>query len=82
MATSFLTLGGWEKDDYEGPITWFRTGGNWDQVLTEFKVDGSTIVTEMDQTTVTFATGYPYIGLSSNYFEKVADILTRKYQNM
>ena len=37
MRTSFLTIGGWDQEDYTGNITWFPTGEGWNQTLTEFK---------------------------------------------
>lgn len=64
MATSFLTLGGWDEGDYKGEIAWFRTGGHWNQTLTKFSVDGTDIIQSYDMTPVIFETGYPYIGLS------------------
>ena len=39
MKTSFLTIGGWDQEDYKGNITWFPTDEmvdvrGWDQKLT------------------------------------------------
>ena len=73
--TSFLTLGGWDEDDYVGDIIWFPTGDGWNQTLSEFKIDGEIISQSYDLTTVMFETGYPYIGLSENYYDKVANVL-------
>ena len=81
-ATSWLTLGGWNEADYTGEIAWYRTGGSWNQTLNEFKIDGVPIISEYDLAPVIFETGYPYIGLSPQYYDKVADILERKYHNM
>jgi len=72
MRTSFLTIGGWDKEDYTGDITWFPTGDGWNQTLTEFKFDDEAIIQEYDLTPVMFETGYPYIGLSEQYYDKVA----------
>ena len=77
MATSFLTLGGWDEQDYSGEIAWFRTrrGGSWNQTMTTFEFDGTTIIDAYDITPIIFEVGYPYIGLSPQYYDKVANIL-------
>lgn len=82
MATSFLTLGGWDESDYTGEIAWFRTGGHWNQTMTKFSVDGTDIIQSYDLAPVIFETGYPYIGLSPAYYDRVADVLERKYRKM
>lgn len=82
MRTSFLTLGGWSDKDYTGNITWFNTGGSWNQTLTSFKIDGSTILEKYDLAPVIFEVGYPFIGLGPEQYDKVAAILERKYHNM
>ena len=71
---SFLTLGGWDEKDYTGNITWFETiGDSWNQTLTKFMFNGETIIDE--RMSVMFETGYPYIGLSNDTYDKVAEIL-------
>jgi len=67
-----LTLGGWDEKDYSGEIVWF-TGANhnWDQVMQGFSIDDTEIVPSTDMPAVIFETGYPYIGLSPDYYEKV-----------
>ena len=75
MATSFLTIGGWNDGDISGDIAWFDTANkNWNQTLTSFAVDGTSIISEYDMATVMFEIGYPYIGLSEEYYDRVADI--------
>ena len=69
MMTSFLTIGGWDWKDYSGNITWFEAADSWNQTLTEFKVDDATIARESDRVSVMFEIGYPFIGLSSTYFD-------------
>lgn len=82
MRTSFLTIGGWDEQDYTGDIYWFGTGDKWDQVLSGFKIDNSEIVGAYDLPPVIFETGYPYIGLSPDYFDRVSNIITRSFHNM
>ena len=79
MATSFLTIGGYpDREDYTGDIAWFNTGNkNWNQTLSTFTIDGTSIITEYDMATVMFETGYPYIGLTEEYYDKVTSILNR-----
>ena len=39
MRTSFLTLGGWSEDDYNGEITWFdlpKDSHGWNQTVSGF----------------------------------------------
>jgi hypothetical protein len=45
-------------------------------------MDGSEIISEYDLAPVIFESGYPFIGLSPQYYDKVANILERKYRNM
>ena len=77
LRTNFLTLGGWDDRDFTGNITWFDTIKNngWNQTITEFKYSGQTIIDKSDRATVMFETGYPYIGLSEEYFDKMSEIL-------
>lgn len=77
MATSFVTIGGWDEEDYTGDITWFDTGDKWDQDMSKFMIDDEEIVGTYDLPAVVFETGYPYIGLSPNYYAKVSDYLSR-----
>ena len=72
--TNFLTLGGWDEDlDQKGDVVWMNTVPNqgWNQTISEFKFNDDVIISEDEQTTVVFETGYPYIGLSEKYFDKV-----------
>ena len=48
MRTSFLTVGGWDEEDYVGEISWMNTGDGWNQTLTKFTIDGETIAQEYD----------------------------------
>ena len=75
MQTSFLTVGGWESEDYKGDIAWFDTGKGWNQTLTEVTYDGKSIVQKYDMTEVMFETGYPYIGMSERFFDNFASAL-------
>jgi len=52
MQTSFLTLGGWDWDDYSGNITWFDAVGTWNQTLTGFKIDDTDIIRDYDNVNV------------------------------
>ena len=81
MRTSFLTLGGWDEKDYSGDIAWFDApGDSWNQTATSFKFNGQEILdTEIE---VQFETGYPYIGLSNDTFDKVAKILEKDIADM
>ena len=76
MATSFLTLGGWDWNDYSGNITWFEADQSWNQTLQEFSLGGQKIVGESDQVEVAYEIGYPFIGLSDRYFDEVEKILS------
>ena len=72
--TSFLTLGGWDEADLASNITWFETteGMGWNTTLSQLQFGGETIIQESDQTAVMFETGYPYIGLTENFYDKVS----------
>ena len=72
MKTSFLTLGGWDENDYNSEIKWMDTGDGWNQTLTELRFDGEAIVTEYDLIPVSFEVGYPYIGMSKRFYDKIA----------
>ena len=52
LQTSFLTLGGWDTEDFKGDIAWFRTGDGWNQTLSSVTYDGNTIADEYDLTQV------------------------------
>ena len=95
MRTSFLTLGGWSEDDYTDDIVWFNTteGHGWNQTLTRFTIGQHAIVGNLleselpivsrkEKATAMFETGYPYIGLSESYYDKVAQILTKEVDGM
>ena len=77
MRTSFLTLGGYDAADYTGNITWFDTinGVGWNQTITELKYNGESVVEESDRATAVFETGYPYIGFSETFFDKIAKVI-------
>ena len=82
MQTSFLTVGGWDEEDYNGEIRWMNTGDGWNQTLTEFKFDGETIAQEYDLVPIQFEVGYPYIGMSQRFFDKISQMLTRNVRGM
>ena len=82
MRTSFLTIGGWDEQDYTGDIYWFATGDKWDQVLSGFKIGNTDIVGNYDLPPVIFEAGYPYIGFSPDYFDKVSNVISRSVRNM
>lgn len=75
MQTSFLTLGGYDEKDLAGPVTWFDAKHTWNQTLTEFSFDGRPIIESYEQAQVMIETGYPYIGMTEQYFDKIADYL-------
>ena len=62
-----------DPSDGRGDVVWMNTVPNqgWNQTITEFKFNDEIIISEDEQTTVVFETGYPYIGLSEKYFDKV-----------
>ena len=76
MATSFLTIGGWDWTDYNGNITWFEARESWNQTLTEFSIGGNTLIDESDQVEVMYDIGYPFIGLANRYYDEVERILS------
>jgi len=82
MQTSFLTIGGWDDQDYRGDIAWFPTGDGWNQTLTSMKYDGMEIVQEYDLVTAQFETGYPYIGMSERFYDRFAQAVTRNVRGM
>jgi len=82
MRTSFLTIGGWDEQDYTGDIYWFGTGDKWDQVLSGFKIGNTDIVGSYDLPPVIFEMGYPYIGFSPDYFDKISNTISRSVPNM
>ena len=84
IRTSFLTLGGWSDEDHTGEIVWFNTTDEtgWNQTSGGFKFGDADIVSESDKATVMFETGYPYIGLSEPFYDKVAEILTVEINDM
>ena len=82
MQTSFLTLGGWDWDDYNGNITWFPARSTWNQTLTGLKVDDVNVIRDYADVNVMFEIGYPYIGLSNTYFNDISDILKQKVPEM
>ena len=75
MKTSFLTVGGWDEEDYTGDIRWMSTGDGWNQTLTEVMYDGMTIVQEYDLVSVSFEFGYPYIGMSERFYDRFANAI-------
>ena len=82
MQTSFLTLGGWDWEDYSGNITWFDAVDTWNQTLTGLKIDDTDIIRDYDNVNVQFEIGYPYIGLSDKYWNDVSDYLKRSVTGM
>ena len=82
LQTSFLTLGGWDTEDYKGDVAWFSTGDGWNQTLTSLTYDGETIVDEYDVAPVMFETGYPYIGMTQAYFDKFSALVKRNNPGM
>jgi len=81
LRTSFLTLGGYDERDYTGDIAWFETQDTtWNQTATDFKFAGQSILDK--ETQVMFETGYPYIGLSNETYDKVAAVLERDISGM
>ena len=78
LETSFLVLGGWDKKDYYGDIAWYSASANWNQNLESFTLDGQSIATVRDDLLVGFEAGYPYIGMSMDYYYKVADVIKQK----
>jgi len=82
MATSFLTLGGWDWNDYSGNITWFDALHSWNQTLTELKLDDASIIQEYDHVNVMFEIGYPFIGLNDRFYGTVSDILERQVSGL
>ena len=79
MKTSFLTLGGFDERDHQGEIAWYNTteGNGWNQTISGFKFGDEIITDSFSNVTAVFETGYPYIGLSEEYFDQVAEILVR-----
>ena len=79
-----MTLGGWSEEDYSGEIVWFNTTSDngWNQTSGGLKIGDTQIVSESDQATVMFETGYPYIGLSEIYFDNVAELLESEVKDM
>ena len=75
MQTSFLTLGGYDEKDLAGPVAWFEAKHTWNQTLTELTFDGRPIIESYEQAEVMIETGYPYIGMTERYFDKIADYL-------
>ena len=77
LKTSFLTLGGYDERDYQGEIVWFNTtiGNGWNQTISSFKFGDEIITDSYSDVTAIFETGYPYIGLSEEYYDQVAEIL-------
>ena len=77
MRTSFLTLGGYSTSDFTGNISWFDNidGAGWNQTITEVKYNDKSIIESTDNATVMVETGYPYIGFSESYFDKITKIL-------
>ena len=75
LETSFLILGGWDKKDYYGDIAWFPARNRWNQKLDEFTLGGQTIADESDNIELVFEAGYPYIGLSMDYYYQIAIII-------
>ena len=59
-----------------------NTGDGWNQTLTEFKFDGETIAQEYDLVPIQFEVGYPYIGMSQRFFDKISQTLTRNVRGM
>ena len=82
MGVSYIILGGWDGQDYSGEIAWLDAKKSWNQTLTEFTMDGETIINQYELAPVMFETGYPYIGLSPDYYDKVAKILKKKVYSM
>lgn len=75
MQTSFLTLGGYDENDCTSEVTWFDAPHTWNQTLTSLSFDGRPIIEAFDRATVMFETGYPYIGLTEMYFDKISQYL-------
>ena len=77
LKTSFLTLGGYDERDYQGEIVWFNAteGKGWNQTISGFKFGDEIITDSYSDVTAVFETGYPYIGLSEEYYDQVAEIL-------
>ena len=71
LKTSFLTLGGYDKSDYQGEIVWFNSteGKGWNQTISGFKFGDEIITDSFSDVTAVFETGYPYIGLSEEYYD-------------
>ena len=63
---------------------WFNTtaGSGWNQTLSGFKFGDEIITDSFSQVTAVFETGYPYIGLSEEYFDQVAEILQDEVQSI
>lgn len=77
LRTSYLTLGGWDERDYYGNIAWFSTShcsGAWNLTMNDFKI-GDVSVTHKSTAPVMFQTGYPYIGLPSEVYDSLIDML-------
>lgn len=82
MKTSYLTLGGWDEQDYVGEIRWMDTGDSWNQTLSNFKFNDETIANEYDLVQIQFEVGYPYIGMSSRFYDKIAETLNSNVRGM
>ena len=55
---------------------WMHTGDSWNQTLTDFTYDGQTIIQSIDLVSVMIELGYPYIGMSERFYDRMADALT------
>ena len=82
MNVSYLSLGGWDEDDLASDIVWYSAQHTWNQTLTELKFNGITIADYHDYTHVSFEIGYPYIGLSERYYDRLASYLMEGNMNV
>ena len=78
-----MTLGGYDKHDYTGNMTWYDTSdciGGWNLTTTVITLGDTDILPVAGETTVVeFQTAYPYIGVPKTTWTQVKELVDTTY---
>ena len=82
-SVSYLTLGGYDHNDFVGNLTWYDTSeciGGWNLTTDVITMGNTSILPYAGETTVVeFQTAYPYIGFPGTSWTQIKNLVNSTY---